>query len=29
MFGVRGNIGNQDFDFGEQGNKWIYFMGIL
>ena len=22
-----GNIGNQDFDFGEQGNKAIYFRG--
>ena len=22
-----GNIGNQDFDFGEQGTKTIYFRG--
>ena len=22
-----GNIGNQDCDFGKQGNKVIYFMG--
>ena len=23
-----GNTGNQDFDFGEQGNKASYFWGI-
>ena len=28
QFWGTGNIGNEDFDFGEQGNKAIYFRGI-
>ena len=27
QFWGTGNMGNQDFDFGEQGNKAIYFRG--
>ena len=27
QFWRTGNIGNQDFDFGEQGNEAIFFRG--
>ena len=27
--GEQGNLENQDFDFGEQGNKAIYFSGTM